>query len=50
MSTAVVYCSQTGFTERYAHWLAESLGTRAVPFDERASSSVDSAGTLVFLS
>lgn len=50
MSTAVVYCSQTGFTERYARWLAESLETRAVPFDERASSSVAAAETLVFLS
>lgn len=50
MSTAVVYRSQTGFTERYARWLAESLGTRAVPFAERASSAVTGAETVVFLS
>ena len=49
MSTAIVYCSQTGFTERYARWLAEELGTRAVPFAERTSSSVAIAKTLVFL-
>ena len=49
MSTAIVYCSQTGFTERYARWLAEELGTRAVPFAERTSSSVANAKTLVFL-
>ena len=26
MSTVVVYSSQTGFTKRYAEWLAEELG------------------------
>ncbi|HIZ46650.1 MAG TPA: hypothetical protein IAA19_06480 [Candidatus Olsenella pullistercoris] len=50
MSTAVVYCSQTGFTEKYARWLAESLGTKAVPFAGRASAGVADAGTIVFLS
>ena len=50
MGTAVVYCSQTGFTERYARWLAESLGTRVVPFSERASAGATDAETLVFLS
>lgn len=26
MKTAIIYSSQTGFTERYARWLAEELG------------------------
>lgn len=30
MSTVVVYSSQTGFTKRYAEWLAEELGCQAV--------------------
>ena len=50
MSPAVVDCSETGFTERYARWLAESLETRAVPFSERSSSPVAEAEELVFLS
>ncbi len=47
---AVVYCSQTGFTERYAEWLAESLGTAPTPFAERAASHADAAEAVVFLS
>ena len=35
MITAVVYCSQTGYTRTYARWLAESLGTEALPFERR---------------
>ena len=34
MSTIVAYSSQTGFTKRYATWLAEELGCRAVSLDE----------------
>ena len=30
MSTVVVYSSQTGFTKRYAEWLAEELGCQVV--------------------
>ena len=49
MSTAVVYCSQTGYTEKYARWLAEELGTRAIPFAERGTAAVDAADTVVLL-
>lgn len=35
MNTVVVYCSQTGFTEKYAKWLAEDLSCEAVRYSER---------------
>lgn len=33
MNTMVVYSSQTGFTKRYAEWIAEELGCDAVSLD-----------------
>lgn len=50
MSTAIVYCSQTGFTETYARWLAEELGIEAVPYSERERSDAHAADTVVFMS
>lgn len=46
----VVYCSQTGFTERYARWLADELGTEAVPLDRCAPGLLAAADQVVFLS
>lgn len=34
MKTIIVYSSQTGFTKRYAEWLAEELGADAIPLTE----------------
>ncbi|RDB61246.1 hypothetical protein C1878_12225 [Gordonibacter sp. 28C] len=34
MSAIVVYASQTGFTRRYAEWIAEELGCDAVPVEQ----------------
>lgn len=34
MKTIIVYLSQTGFTKRYADWLAEELGTAAITLAE----------------
>ena len=31
MKTIVVYSSQTGFTEKYAKWIAEALNCEAIP-------------------
>lgn len=47
---AVVYCSQTGFTKRYADWLAEDLGCEAVSFAERRRVELSEADVLVFCS
>lgn len=33
----IIYCSQTGFTKRYAEWLAEEYGCEAIPYGQRAS-------------
>ncbi|WP_346696799.1 flavodoxin domain-containing protein [Thermophilibacter mediterraneus] len=49
MSTAVVYCSQTGYTEKYARWLADSVGCEPIPFAERGTAAVDAADTVVLL-
>ncbi len=50
MRTAVIYCSQTGFTKKYADWLAEDIGCKAVPYSERNSVALDDVGILVFCS
>lgn len=37
MKVLILYSSKTGFSKRYAQWLAESLNCQAVPFKERKS-------------
>lgn len=34
MGTVVVYSSQTGFTKKYAEWIAEELGCQAISLDD----------------
>ena len=34
MKSLIIYSSQTGFTKKYAEWLAESLECEAVDFDK----------------
>lgn len=50
MGTAIVYCSQTGFTKKYAGWLAEDLRCQAVPYANRSSVALDKIDMLVFCS
>ncbi|NHM13560.1 hypothetical protein [Xiamenia xianingshaonis] len=50
MNGAIVYCSQTGFTEKYARWLAEDLGWEAVAYADRGSVDVAALDVLVFCS
>lgn len=50
MRTAIIYCSQTGHTEKYAEWLAEDLGCEAVPYAKRNSVALDKIDLLVFCS
>lgn len=50
MRIAIVYCSQTGHTQRYAEWLAEDLGCEAVPYANRSSVALDKIDLLVFCS
>lgn len=49
-SIAIVYCSQTGFTKRYAAWLSEELGCVATPFLERDQVDLAGIDILVFCS
>lgn len=35
MKVLIIYHSKTGFSKRYAQWLAESLNCKAIPFKER---------------
>lgn len=50
MKTAIVYCSQTGYTQKYAQWLAEELGCEAVPYAKRGLLGLDDVDALVFCS
>lgn len=50
MGVAIIYCSQTGFTKRYAEWLAEDLRCEAVPYAQRGSLDLNQADVLVFCS
>ena len=34
MKLAIVYCSQTGHTKRYAEWLADEFGITAIPLKQ----------------
>lgn len=47
MNTLIIYASKTGFSERYALWLAESLNCRAVPFKEKSRADLKEAGTII---
>ncbi|MBC5582599.1 hypothetical protein H8S61_00070 [Eggerthella sp. NSJ-70] len=48
MSTVVAYSSQTGFTKRYAEWIAEELGCEAVSLDDEARFDAGAFDTVVF--
>ena len=41
MESIVVYSSQTGFTKRYAHWLAKALGGNAMPLEKAVKKTDD---------
>ena len=49
-SIVIVYCSQTGFTKRYADWLAEDLEGEAVPYERRSVLDLAKTDVLVFCS
>ena len=48
MKAVIVYYSQTGFTRRYAQWLAEALGCDCVPFNHRTRVKLDDYEVLIF--
>ncbi|MGN0077826.1 MAG: flavodoxin domain-containing protein [Coriobacteriales bacterium] len=50
MKAAILYCSQTGFTKKYAEWLAAELNCAALPFQQRQQLDLDELELLVFCS
>ncbi len=48
MKTAVIYHSQTGFTKRYAEWIAEAAGADCLELSEAKKKSMDSYEAIVF--
>lgn len=48
MKAVIVYYSQTGFSRRYAQWLAEALGCDCVPFNRRTKVKLDDYDVLIF--
>ena len=50
MRKAIVYCSQTGFTKKYADWLSEDLGCPATPYASRGQLDLQELDLLVFCS
>lgn len=45
----VIYHSKTGFSQRYAQWLAEDLGCRAVPYRDRKTVSLPQYDAVILL-
>ena len=46
--TAIVYVSKTGFTQRYAEWIAQRLGANALPFSQRRACKFADSATILF--
>lgn len=47
--TVVIYCSKTGFSEKYARWLAEELGCRAVHYGKRRGVELAAFDTVILI-
>lgn len=48
MSTIVVYQSETGFTKKYAEWIAEELGCEAVPFKKTNATKLQGYDKVIY--
>ena len=48
MKTLVIYNSQTGFTKRYAEWIAEAANANCLEFSEAKKKSTDEYDVIVF--
>lgn len=48
MKTIVIYNSQTGFTKRYAQWVAEKSNGECVEFSKAKKMNLDTYDTIVF--
>lgn len=48
MKAVILYVSQTGFTKKYAEWLAEELNCNAVSYEKRNEVRLDEYDTVLF--
>lgn len=48
MKTIVIYNSQTGFTKRYAEWIAEKSGADCYELNEAKKKSTDDYDTIIY--
>ena len=48
MKAVIVYYSKTGFTRRYAQWLAEALGCDCVSYEQRGAISAEDYDIVIF--
>lgn len=48
MKTIVVYNSQTGFTEKYAQWIAESASADCLPLSAAKKQDMDTYEAIIF--
>ena len=48
MKTIVIYNSQTGFTRRYAQWIAEKSNAECIEFKDAKNTDFASYDTIVF--
>ena len=48
MKTLILYYSKTGFTQRYAQWLAEDLGAQCVPYEKRKAVRLSGYDAIAF--
>ena len=48
MKTIVIYNSQTGFTKRYAQWIAEAAGAECVELEAARRCNYDDYDAIVF--
>lgn len=49
MKVCIIYHSKTGFSRRYAQWLAEELGCQPTPYRERGRINLPEYGIIVLL-
>ena len=46
--TVVIYNSQTGFTARYARWIAEAAGADCLPLSEAKGRDLSGCDAIIF--
>ena len=48
MNAVVIYTSQTGFTKRYAQWIAQEAGAECLELTEAKKKNMDTYDTIIF--